>query len=1483
MAIFPVTRVSAGDNLSLGTPSISNKAQAVSVYGINSFRSTTAFLNQAGKQSAGLSLSMTSPNTLVSGKAVRFTFSGSIVQPKVTAGDLLVFGTPDVSHAAVKIYQKGFVATKFGLSVFFNGSNSPTEFNLLQPRTPYTAKNISFHFGPILVASAGIGETLVVGSELKAVNAFNARPDGIPSNVKSSSATFVRSSINSGKVDINLQQPLLAPIGRCNFNFGGTSLISQAGAISGNPIFGKPAVTKVDSFTVPSINPPPIKLPIVYSKKILETGLLGVVDFSMFGTNQPVNAKNISFNFWNDGQITPAAFQSSEFGTASISNYLTYTNPSSWISSKWGGVSVFNLTTITKPIGIPATSIVPAPNIRLNTTLVQLIRSGIDSFIAGTPAIRNFNQTIIGNGFDSAIVSTPKTYNLKQYAPIQGRDQSLYGNPYLMGGVRWLVVTGFNANEYGKTTLINTTANHYVYPQGLSDAVVSAPNVSPRMIRPTGFYHGAIGKPDIRIPVLLPNGFVSPSYGMPAIWYHTRPLTPAGIPSFESGYPRVADPTQFIQAPSLLTSAIFGDTATRNLSFRVNAPAIFDGAFSDYSTLTNSNRFYNPRGVDSLAIGIASINNNTPELLPISFGKHEVGISAVGHRVRTIYPTGFDRLLLGTPVVIKAPELLVQGRASANAGTPTIWHKVRVIRSSGFDSQIFGDARLWFRYRYVSPESWQSPKMGVANLTHGLREVVARGSASATYGQPWISRGTRLIEPGSIHKEFATNHLVGRKQEILPIGYIATLWGTRIIPESQPLYPLGFAGVWGLTSISLYTQYVKPVGYISIGQQPADRWGGAIVYNSVQYLIQNFDGGSGLVPPKWSDWQSIENRNKVMGVTGFASQKFGYSQIDNNAAQLSPTGIEPPVSNRTMVSHGVRYLPLDGLEPPLMSTWAVIYNGARVVAPAGKVQMLSGIPAVVNTRREYRNVGRIDSLEVGDPTIGYRIRTIDIEPRYSIAPPQINLPIVDLYTRYVSFQGYETAKYGLPALSIHLRVIEPKWVHRDNQGYPALHNVTPELLINGHNSDEYGDTHIRTQWREVEAQGDNSNVFGQYKISDTKQVIDVRGLLSSISSQKHVVTKTGTNPYVTQNIWLNDESGMSGGQGNGISNKNNFGMPFFNQNVLYQRGHQSSRFGAVLMWSNNIVVDGGIAIDGVSSKASVSNRNNIISSAGGIEPIIALGKPRLSPYTIWAVVEAPEQAKLNHGATGLHYVGGFGGAPVGIVMGRPKIESTIRTIYPFSILATGFSKPELSLSLQIIQPQSFRVARFGIPSIPFTPQEIVLRDGINDLQWGYAKIGRPPYKGPQTIAAKGFNEFRSGQHYSDNFIRTLAALGHDSLDMGYSRGNDNPFMWQSLRVGERIPTSIGAGTTDLYGTPTIWHRVRGIELEGFNAFASGYELSKFKERMVVANSDKQLPRSSYISAVGVNSKNSFGATDLKYGQHFIRPDGNSDQFRKGAF
>lgn len=1465
MAIFPVTRVSVGDSLLIGNPSVKNTADAIPLLGITPPVITGGVVTRTKL----LDISMVAANPELAATSIRFNFGGATVQPKVTAGNQLAFGWTVVERAALNIKPAGIDDPLAGTPFVISEDSSFVDFDFINNIPITNAQNLPFHYGAIIITNVGLGESLRIGDGIKLTTAFNARPKGIAAGASSTNHLVYNKAHGTGLVDLDLSLP--PPYFEGRFNFGGASPITKAGGINQSSIsltsikHGAPTLQAVSIYDFAS------GVPLIHNQPTKESELnSGVLDFSMLRGNQPSTALNIGFYFWENRRAANIGFDTSVYGQLTISNKDSYLLASSWSSSNFSIATSVRLTRVALAVSGFTTLEMPKPNV---------IKTGQDARGVGALGIKPI-------GFGAA-----KIYNGRQYIVNESKTHSLYGKAYLKGGVRWLKPAPFLSQLIGLSKLTNTAANRRLIVSGIPLTPMPRPVITPHMIYARGISAGLFGVSKlIPTPVIRARGVQQSLFSDPTVWFHTRPVTTRAIDAYESGYPKVFDPTQFVYSAGINRSAIFGDVYIKNNNSYVSVFGVDTLDVGIWATALNRNRSIAATSVLPAPVGDSAIRNKSPSIFYNGIEPPVFNAPAIGSYIRYINTPGINLLTLGNIRVIKTPELKPAGFDASRISAPTVSNYTRYVKPAGREYSAVGIATAWFRYRYVTAKSFYQPKHGKPDLSHGVREIIVPGFRRDSYGQGnAIEYSTRLIEAQGIDSATYSNHMVGGLRFILAQGYVATLFGTRVIPVSKTVSPQGFTGVFGLLTTYLKTQYVKAQGYLSAGDQPAFRWGDLKAYNSRQYVeLQTFDD-SELTPPAWSDWTLIENRNKTIGTIGMPQQRFGYSQIDNNAELLTVASIEAPVigaKKSNMISYRIRKLMTEGIDAPVTSSWGVVYNDARVVGPMGFGAESFGNPNAVKTRRYFNYIGNIESFESGTPMVAFAIRTLDIEKRHSIEPPIIRLPVVDLYTRYVGFRGYETAAYGTPALSIHFNIITTRWSHRDKGGMPTLKNLTPELLTYGRDASEFGVSELRTQWRKVNVVGDNTVLFGLSRIADTKQHILVRGWLDTNIGKIQKIVRTGSNPYSVQNIWLNGEGSNNGGYG---IYQSVVPRPSLGQNVIYVDGIKPLRgYGNAYVWSNTLFVDSGIAIHSVSENVKVFNSLQFLDLNNGqpIESRIAVGTPRLSPHTIYAVAEAPSQAQFNHGAKDLHYVGETNEYPAGERFGKPAIWDSLQTIKEAGKkgVSSVFGIPRASLSRHVIYPDEWRSANFGLFSIPFTLKNIKLRGGIKeDKVSSDLRVYRGRYLGPQTIRAGNLVFTGMGRVDLSNYIRTLQAKGNNQLLMGASKQKDYPFMWQGLRIGERVESSIGAGDTSIFGATTrIELYIRELNIKGFNAFSSTYDPTMFDGKMVVRNRKTEVREPRYIM-VNAISETSTGLPSAMLGQHFIRPDGNSNQFRKGGY
>lgn len=1131
---------------------------------------------------------------------------------------------------------------------------------------------------------------------------------------------------------------------------------------------------------------------------------------------------------------------------------------------------------------------------QLYTRYIGLNTRGISPGGYGTPSVVNFNKQAFPPGFNAGAYGSAVVFNLRQYVRPFGMATAAYGTAYVQGGVKYVTPGGMLGTAFGGAVVINTTANQYAYPFGIARPGIGSASVSPRSLRPFGFA-GGIGSPIVqRNPA--PAGFSTMALGTPAIEYRTKYLAPYGFAYTEEGYPRVFDPTRKLFPPSVIQAGVFGDTRIANRSFVVRVPGSDYLEIPAWNYVENTRRYLAAPGWNSASFGALEIANKSPSIAPPGFDSLSVPSIGVGYAVRHIEPGGINSMRLGAPVLTKTPEILPKGLAAGAIGAATVWRRVRTLEASGRDAQLFGGASVWFRYRYVEQQGFSADRYGTAKVEHGRRTLLASGMQHAAYGRPTVTNADRTITPASIFENFATGHMVGGLRFLRPVGFEATRFGSRIIPEIQQVYPLGFSGLYGLPLIFNFRKVITPTS-ITTGVQPADRWGTARAWNLRQYVVMSYDPDSALNPPAWPQWTKIENRTRVVRATGQESLRIGDHQADNKARQLLPAGIAPPATPEAykagMVAFRVRPFRLEGIEPPYLSTWASVRNTAAVLKPAGSVATLFGNSAIANTRRNFERIGGFDSAWYGYPMVAERVRTLSFEGRYTIGSPVIPLPEIKLHTRYVDGIGYDASGIGWASLSIHWTLITPRWTLQNLYGFPEVRNVTPELRTRGRASDEFGNAFVRLEWRPVAPEGSLTQLFGKTGIAFRDRSVFTFGYRAGAIGDKLTVVKTGAPPYSMQTIVLNGDvvNGEKKDNGHGIPPPLNEKMtqvpqPIINQQVLYVlQDDPATEFGVHRVTANSIRVEPGIGEYLMGDPMVDIKVRRLEVAEFPIDEVFEPQKPRLSPHTIYAVVEAPTQAQLNHQRPklSLHYVDGAVREP-GAIFGLAHVTLQNRTIhakfYEWQWISPDYGRPTVQLKRHYVTPLGFSAFRTGWHAIPGT-QAVTQFDSSLMSAYGMPTVEHQEQPGPRAINPAWMSAQVFGLSRIDLFHREVNPVGCYATLMGTKNDGDSPYMWQGLRVGPLMPTMPTGEAMDRHGEPWVSFRVRDFSMQGFDSFLCEYQLEAFDKRMRVIRRDAARP-SRQITPMGILATE-FAASDVKPGAHFIRPDGNADQYRKGAF
>ncbi|WP_318342516.1 hypothetical protein [Acinetobacter sp. 16] len=1522
---LPITGATASDSSALGTPSVSNVAQSSFVQG---FRVDAVGVLSLGLSNAAIDLSFdfTEKYEKLTGQ-VRMRFSGPIVQPSITLGDCSGFGQLGIVNTAqVTDTVGGIKQEAYGFPAAFYADTAHTlNLNFVTPLEIITGDYVSFFTGARPIAPKSF-ESLAFGGA-KIDSPIDAKPFG-----------FAMSSFGIGVV-IN------AGRGLPSINFENNT--DKTDSISLRLDFGtgpRPIVPfGIDAPILGTESKLLNTADVLYLEGILSTSY-GMVTISTSDSAHSFdlnfqrnlveqNPLNVPFYFAERGSIKPYAIYSEKFGEHKIKNRDS-------VVSGVGGITladafgvprlygtqfikhqgfnanliqlhtVFNLTQIAYTTGITPGDIGTANIINRNryitatgfsaaqygtarlhndTQIVRHVGALFTTF--GNLNARNLNRPLPLQGFTDSFYGRPLVYNLRQYIRAVAFTPSLYGNAYLLGGVRYVNLSGLNASAISQPGVVNTRADRVLKPLSIGTVNLPNPNVSPRILYPFGILPGPFGMAWVqRNP--SPKGFTTDSYGTAWVSHSPRYITPFKVDAFQSGYAKIFDPMQRIhhEGSPHIPGGIFGDIAIKNSRRVLSVPGEDHSRYGDWSELHSNLINVAAQPFDAKAFGSADIWNKTPSVIPQPFNSSIFGTAFISYRVRRILGRGIDMpesQRFGKHILAKPPELKPGSIFGQAFGNTWVSNKTRHINPHGLNTLQISSPVVWFRYRYVSATGINFPDMVAPKIEHGLRTLLAKGGSFNVFGTPTAWFRVRSIKVSSIFREFETNHLVGGTQHIRPGGFDAVRFGERIIPEIQGVYAQGFNSQCfsEINQIELHTRWVRAIGFLSFGQQASDRYGTAKVWNKRQYIKHSYDSGDGLNPGGFGQWNTIANRNREMKVSGFDAARFGYQQIDNNARPLLPLSFMPGVFGTAMIADRVRRIRLEGMEAPYMSGWGRVFNAAHLISALGGKHEVFSSPSVLNTRREYRWVGAFESMRFGQPMIAFRIRNIHIESRYSIAPIYLPLPKFDLHTRYIEPQGSETDAFGGPSLHIKWNIITTRWSHRELFGDPFVRNLTPELKQRGANSAEFGKPTIRLQWERYPVEGFGNEIFGRQLITFRDRSMTVSGF-NAFASGRINVTKTGAPPYSLQTItldWDGEDARPEDFEGQGIGvPRGQVSNPSLKTNVIFASGFVATAFGSHHAQSNGILVEPGIQQFAIGDHiVGLKDRNISITS---IASQAVVGRPRLSPHTIYAVMESPEQARINHhtGAS-LHYVNSDNGRRTpGEVFGWSTVTLRHRKLTLGIGNQSSIGKPYLILRKHYLRPigiQSFRMGWHFLSD--GSPRELVQFDSIDNALYGRPTV-TSPYFGPRYIRPGGFNAATFSNNWVEYFHRTVKINGFNALAMGAGRSGDTPYKPQGLWVGPQMPTIPKGFTSELFGTTWVSNKVRDISAVGFDSLENDWDISSFKERMQVILVKKPIiiePKEIQSLAF---SQTVYGVPNIRLKTHYIRPDGNSDQYRKGA-
>lgn len=1216
------------------------------------------------------------------------------------------------------------------------------------------------------------------------------------------------------------------------------------------------------------------------------------------GGYQAPHAGGLNLN-WRGEAYTPPS-------TASLNLEFGRIGYSSLILSL-GDQSRYGVATITQSLAIKPVGFVAQlfGNPGLTTTKMTIYPLLGNQSIFGNPHLSNRAAPLQVKGFDALQVGTVRVELFRRYIRL-GSSQSIGPIepplPFVQGGKRFLTAQGFNSFLSGVLKITREREVQYanLSGKGISAPLLDQPIVTPRILYPGPFVATLWGMPKVqRNP--SPIGFVNTRYGSAWVTLGQRFLLPSSFNAFAEGYPKVFDPTQrIIQQLTKIPGGIFGDILVRNKNHYVNVEGNLQSQFSDWGNVESNLRYIVGRTDNTFTVfGETAIRNKTPSIAPKGM-TGVIGHANISFYKRTIYVPGFAQYAVGRPAIKKTPQLDAKSFDAQLFGNTFISNYYRGLDVKGFNDSKFGSTMVWHRVRYIDGiKDLGVADTGKPTLTLGLREMLIKGSEHSAYGKPGLTFRVRTLEPVSVTEIFKSNHTVGGTQWLIAKGFSATGFGERIIPVGQTLYAQGFAGIVSIPLVKNYITYLHPFGFNSDNIPIHGRWGSNKVFNLRQYVTMFYDVDSELNPPKdHSKWLSVANRNRTMQIYGATATLYGRPAVSNKAVAMLPTAIDSTFIGKQRISHSTQIVKPESLEAPYISGWSNISNDAKVLAAKPFNSAVFGTAAVENTRKFYKVQGYENQI-FGYPMVAFRIRELTFESRYGIAPVRIELPHVQLWIRYIEPVSIFKEAFGGIELFRYQGRLTTRWAHKELAGQPAIRNVTPELKVWSMLGEDFGKPTIQLLRRFIAKDGFVATVIPKHRIEFKTRNLQMQSIPALNISQKHKLERTGSQPYAKQWVslehpdasYFNDVS-TSIGYGIPIPGENHYGSstqapdqvskPTMNQMVIRHDSTFNSgdmaRIGKPMISANTVRILSGIgSFDAGEAMVSLKHRRIIVDEFPDSE-VFEPSPAALSPWTIYAVVEAPAQAIRNHLASGQNHL-----VRSESVVGIPTLTLRHRKITQSNTSSQSrFGTTMIELYRRFIKVDGFNTFRFGFHSVPEWLRTVEQHTSMDTSLYGLANVGRPKELVQLTIKPKGIESPIFERPLIQFFHRAFRMTGFNAAIFGNSVNDDKEYYPQRLHVGFKKPVMPVGTDCAKYGKASVTYRHRQVGAKGFESFISTYTIEKFKDRLKVTLVNKPpMISNQVVNVVAIESQN-YGTPDIKLAVHYIRPDGNTDQFRKGV-
>lgn len=774
---------------------------------------------------------------------------------------------------------------------------------------------------------------------------------------------------------------------------------------------------------------------------------------------------------------------------------------------------------------------------------------------------------------------------------------------------------------------------------------------------------------------------------------------------------------------------------------------------------------------------------------------------------------------------------------------------------TGFETLVFGTAWVSNWIRALAPGGFAPNVWGAHHVAYWQQTInlVSRGIGPEVYGTTRFDLGNRTVYPQWFVTMVFGTPMMGYTLNIAPAGWAQDEYGLAFVHDNRQFIDNATINDGAIGSHGIYqlNRQVFPVGIWEADEYKFGLVGP--VYNLRQYITANY------VETQWelpngivSADTHIYNRNfeidlRNNGIAPLFQQIPVTHEVRNGAQGCPVDGFDASSFGQQLVAYRIRNVAPPSWLSYIDGEFRVVYNAAIAVHPSGWDSSALGVPEnVVNTRRTFGPFGVGETMEIGTAFIAPAIRTLAPEGmdlgRLS-NPDQTN---VWFHVREIAPAGWQYTPFGNVAFDIHFNIVRPNQIPPiDAWGLPRIDNVTPQLYPYW---DEalftfFGSAAIFNRDNYYQLQGFQTQAFGSVYVADRTQHVNLLGFQSLIIQNLTQVRNEIPDPPATQKAF---PSGFQTGAG---AEAAAFGGATVTANSIYPDGFVTDVYGSGIKVQINGIFPIGIpppwsGDDNSEMGHPTVNPTQYVAFAGSNQPptddpnaptqqdlfMFAAGKPRFTPYTIYAPQGGTRQYKDNN-PPGLdepmdadYFTAGQSSMPA---WGHPTVSNWIRTVFVSDTAgADGYLRwgnARASTNPQYVNVDGIRSFKYGVPRVNNGQEAIVV--GFDSMLFddsGLPVVSLIPEQ-DRVLPVQGSDTSSFGTTWVSNFIRTLPIAGIPPGPFGTAHPQFPP------------PPALPAGLDDgIVSTKAmVAYRIRHVYPEGWDSFTCDYTLGQFDSRMRV--------------------------------------------------